>query len=64
MLRTHTGIVALYIYDGTGDPIALLLRDIGGNPYTYTYDPYGLPTLRRHRGRWGHRCETRRLDPR
>jgi RHS repeat-associated protein len=44
LLRTSTGTVSLYVYDGTGNPIALL-RDIGNTAHTYVYDPYGLPTL-------------------
>ncbi|QCR42146.1 hypothetical protein C1N74_16340 (plasmid) [Microbacterium sp. SGAir0570] len=44
MLRTSTGTVSLYVYDGLGNPTAIV-RDIGGTGYTYQYDPYGLPTL-------------------
>ena len=43
LLRT-TGSVSLYVYSGTGNPIANL-RDSGGTGYTLTYDPYGLPAL-------------------
>ncbi|QLD10789.1 RHS repeat-associated core domain-containing protein [Microbacterium oleivorans] len=44
MLRTSTSTVTLYVYDGLGNPTAIV-RDIGGTGYTYQYDPYGLPTL-------------------
>ncbi|MFD0791178.1 RHS repeat-associated core domain-containing protein [Microbacterium insulae] len=44
MLRTSTGAVSLYVYDGTGNPTAIL-RDVTGTGYVYAYDPYGLPTL-------------------
>ena len=44
MLRTSTGTVSLYVYDGLGNPAAIV-RDIGGTGYTYQYDPHGLPTL-------------------
>ncbi|MFD0791180.1 RHS repeat-associated core domain-containing protein [Microbacterium insulae] len=44
MLRTSTGAVSLYVYDGTGNPTAIL-RDVTGTGYVYTYDPYGLATL-------------------
>lgn len=44
MLRTSTGAVSLYVYDGTGNPTAIL-RDVTGAGYIYAYDPYGLPTL-------------------
>lgn len=44
MLRTSSGIACLYIWDGTGNPIALL-TDFQTTSYSYTYDPYGLPTL-------------------
>ncbi|MBG6218920.1 RHS repeat-associated protein [Arthrobacter sp. CAN_A6] len=44
VLRTAAGRDALYIYDGTGNPAALITSE----PYVafaYTYDPYGVPTL-------------------
>ena len=44
MLRTSTGVVSLYAYDGTGNPTALL-RNVTGPAYVYAYDPYGLPTI-------------------
>lgn len=34
MLRTSTGTVSLYVYDGLGNPTAIV-RDIGGTGYTY-----------------------------
>jgi RHS repeat-associated protein len=44
MLRTSSGIACLYVWDGTGNPVALL-TDFNTTSYSYTYDPYGLPTL-------------------
>lgn len=44
MLRTSSGIACLYVWDGTGNPVALL-TDFNSPSFTYTYDPYGLPTL-------------------
>ncbi|MFE4469061.1 RHS repeat-associated core domain-containing protein [Leifsonia sp. NPDC056824] len=44
MLRTSSGIACLYVYDGIGNPVALL-TDFQTTSYSYTYDPYGLPTL-------------------
>lgn len=44
MLRASSRIACLHIYDGTGNPAALL-TDFYSTSYSYTYDPYGLPTL-------------------
>jgi len=52
MLRTSTGTVSLYVYDGTGNPTAIL-RDFAGAGYTYQYDPYGLPTVTSNSGGTG-----------
>ncbi|MCR2826705.1 RHS repeat-associated core domain-containing protein [Microbacterium sp. zg.Y909] len=52
MLRTSTGTVSLYVYDGTGNPTAIL-RDFAGTGYTYQYDPYGLPTVTSNSGGTG-----------
>ena len=44
MLGTSTGMQSLYVYDGTGNPAAL----ITSSPtiaFAYDYDPYGVPTL-------------------
>jgi RHS repeat-associated protein len=44
MLRTSSGKQSLYVYDGTGNPAALLTSD-SYVAFAYTYDPYGTPTL-------------------
>ena len=52
MLRTPSGMQSLYIYDGTGNPTALVTN----GSYTataYEYDPYGVPTLTEDSGGWG-----------
>lgn len=41
MLRTSSGTEALYVYSGTGNPIALALGT-GSLIVTSTYDPYGV----------------------
>ena len=44
MLRTSSGLQSLYVNDGTGNPIAVITT--AGYPgFTYSYDPYGAPTL-------------------
>ncbi|WP_165971288.1 RHS repeat domain-containing protein [Microbacterium oleivorans] len=52
LLRTSTNTVSLYVYDGLGNPTAIL-RDFGSPGYTYTYDPFGLPTLTYNSGGTG-----------
>ncbi|MCC3280504.1 hypothetical protein LJ754_15245 [Arthrobacter sp. zg-Y40] len=44
MLRTSSGMQSLYVYDGTGNPAALITS---GKyvAFAYAYDPYGKPTL-------------------
>ncbi|WP_152683414.1 RHS repeat-associated core domain-containing protein [Kocuria sp. SM24M-10] len=52
MLRTPTGMQSLYVYDGIGNPLAL----ITAASYTataYNYDPYGVATLTENSGGWG-----------
>lgn len=44
MLRTSSGIESLYVFDGTGNPTALI-TDYQATAYNYAYDPYGVPTL-------------------
>ena len=44
MLHTSSDIAALYVYEGTGSPVALL-TDFNTTSFQYKYDPYGLPTL-------------------
>lgn len=52
MLRTSSGMQSLYVYDGTGNPAALLTS---GQyvAFAYTYDPYGKPTLTEDSGGLG-----------
>lgn len=45
LLRTSTGGVSLYVYSGTGSPIANLSENGGTSGTTNTYDPYGLPDI-------------------
>jgi RHS repeat-associated protein len=52
LLRTPTGMQSLYVYDGTGNPLALVTN----GSYTataYEYDPYGVPTLTEDSGGYG-----------
>ncbi|MHA7178462.1 RHS repeat-associated core domain-containing protein [Arthrobacter sp. Sr24] len=52
MLRTSSGTMSLYVYDGTGNPAALLTS--GPNTaFAYQYDPYGVPTLTEDSGGLG-----------
>ncbi|MFC8304278.1 RHS repeat-associated core domain-containing protein [Specibacter sp. NPDC057265] len=44
MLRTSTGMQSLYIYDGTGNPAALVTSE-SYKAFAYNYDPFGVPTL-------------------
>ncbi len=44
MLRTSSGIQALYVYGGTGNPVALL-TDFASVSYAYAYDPFGVEVL-------------------
>ena len=51
MLRTSSGIQALYVYAGTGSPVALL-TDFASQAYaySYSYDPYGVAVLTQSSG--------------
>ena len=49
MLRTSSGKQSLYVYDGTGNPAALLTSD-NYQAFAYSYDPYGVPTLTSNSG--------------
>ncbi|NYK11747.1 RHS repeat-associated core domain-containing protein [Leifsonia naganoensis] len=49
LLRTSSGKQSLYVYDGTGNPAALLTSD-SYVAFAYTYDPYGTPTLTKNSG--------------
>ncbi|WP_181419743.1 RHS repeat-associated core domain-containing protein [Arthrobacter psychrolactophilus] len=44
MLRTSSGMQSLYIFDGTGNPAALVTSD-AYEAFAYNYDPFGVPTL-------------------
>jgi RHS repeat-associated protein len=44
MLRTSSGIEALYVNDGIDNPVGLL-TDFNTNAFTLTYDPYGAANL-------------------
>ena len=52
MLRTSTGMQSLYVYDGTGNPAALLTSGEYA-AFVYNYDPYGKPTLTEDSGGLG-----------
>jgi hypothetical protein len=41
LLRTSTGMQSLYVYDGTGNPTALLTSG-AYTAFAYDYDPYGV----------------------
>lgn len=44
MLHTSFGVAALYVYDGIGNPVALL-ADYVGVPLSIGFDPYGIATI-------------------
>jgi RHS repeat-associated protein len=44
MLRTSSGMQSLYVYDGTGNPAALI-TSAAYRAFAYDYDPYGVPTI-------------------
>jgi len=44
LLRTSTGMQSLYVYDGTGNPTALLTSGAYA-AFAYDYDPYGVRTI-------------------
>jgi RHS repeat-associated protein len=49
MLRTSTGMQSLYVYDGTGNPAALITNE-AYVAFAYSYDPYGKPALTENSG--------------
>ncbi len=49
ILRTSSGLASLYIFDGTGNPAALITSG-SYTAFAYTYDPYGVPTLTKDSG--------------
>lgn len=44
MLRTAEGVQSLYVYDGIGNPEALVTNQ-DSTTFAYDYDPYGVPAL-------------------
>ncbi|HEX8095792.1 RHS repeat domain-containing protein [Jatrophihabitans sp.] len=52
MIQTSTGTVALYVYDGRNNPVALL-TDFSSTAYVYSFDPYGTATLTTNSGGTG-----------
>ena len=44
MLRTSSGMQSLYLYDGTGNPAALV-TSTPTIAFAYDYDPYGVPAI-------------------
>ena len=44
LLRTPSGMQSLYVYDGIGNPMALI-TSANYVATAYEYDPYGVPTL-------------------
>lgn len=49
ILRTSSGMASLYIFDGTGNPAALVTSG-SYTAFATTYDPYGVPTLTKNSG--------------
>jgi RHS repeat-associated protein len=45
MLTTSTGVNGIYVWDGLGNPVGLLV-DFSSNVFTYEYDPYGVQVLK------------------
>ncbi|WP_155855684.1 RHS repeat domain-containing protein [Arthrobacter sp. 9MFCol3.1] len=52
MLRTSSGMQSLYVYDGTGNPAALI-TSAAYRAFAYDYDPYGVPTITANSGGLG-----------
>jgi RHS repeat-associated protein len=44
MLTTSSDIDCLYVWDGLGNPVGLLV-DFAANAFSYSYDPYGQQAL-------------------
>jgi RHS repeat-associated protein len=44
MLISSSGIQTLYVYDGLGNPVAML-TDYNSTAYAYAFDPYGVAVL-------------------
>ena len=44
ILRTSSGNADLYVYSGTGNPVALL-TDFSIETFAYEYDPYGVAVI-------------------
>jgi RHS repeat-associated protein len=45
MLTTSTGVNGIYVWDGLGNPVGLLV-DFSSNVFSYEYDPYGVQVLK------------------
>jgi RHS repeat-associated protein len=45
MLTTSTGVNGIYVWDGLGNPVGLLV-DFASNVFSYDYDPYGVQVLK------------------
>ena len=45
MLTTSTGVNGIYVWDGIGNPVGLLV-DFSSNVFSYEYDPYGAQVLK------------------
>jgi RHS repeat-associated protein len=52
MLRTSSGMQSLYVYDGTGNPAALITSG-AYTAFAYDYDPYGVPAITKDSGGLG-----------
>ncbi|MEF3121742.1 RHS repeat-associated core domain-containing protein [Kocuria flava] len=52
LLRTPSGMQSLYVFDGIGNPTALI-TNASYTATAYEYDPYGVPTLTENSGGWG-----------
>ncbi|MGQ1797374.1 RHS repeat-associated core domain-containing protein [Kocuria oceani] len=52
LLRTPSGMQSLYVFDGIGNPTALI-TNASYTATAYEYDPYGVPTLTEDSGGWG-----------
>jgi RHS repeat-associated protein len=49
MMRSSGGTQMLYLYDGIGNPEAMV-TNLDTTAYDYDYDPYGVPTLTHYSG--------------
>ncbi|WP_181408443.1 RHS repeat-associated core domain-containing protein [Schumannella sp. 10F1B-5-1] len=49
LLQASSGVQSLYVYSGTGSPVAAL-TDYSYAAYAYKFDPYGVPTVTTNTG--------------